>query len=388
MSESVTTLEAGGTTFHVVGTAHVSDKSVAEVREIIQRLRPEVVCVELCKGRYDALTQDRAFRDLDVFKVVREGKTLYLLAHLALASYQRRMGEALGVKPGSELLAAIDAAREVGARVELVDRDIHITLKRTWANLGLWKKSQLLTSLFIGFGDDEGKAVTAEDIEALKEQRALSEMLSELATALPQIKEPLIDERDQFLMSGIEASADGAKDVVAVVGAAHVPGMKTWFGKPVDRDALAKPPPPSRFWTVVKWLLPVLLIAGLIAGSLYSDKSLGEIVLTWALPISVCAAVATLIAGGRLLSVLTAFAVAPFAAIHPLIGTGMVVGVVEAWRRRPTVRDCERLPDDVQTFRGYFRNPVTRILLVAVFSGLGTILGVWVGTAWVVHAVV
>jgi pheromone shutdown-related protein TraB len=381
---TVSVLQDGATTYHVIGTAHVSERSVAEVREVIHRLRPEVVCVELCKGRYDALTEDRAFRDVDVFKVVKEGRTLYLLAHLALASYQRRMGAALGVKPGAELLAAIEAAREVGARVELVDRDIHITLKRTWANLGLWKKSQLLTSLMIGFeGDGDGKEVTAADIEKLKEQKALSEMLTELATALPEIKQPLIDERDQFLMSGVEASAHGAKDVVAVVGAAHVPGMKTWFKQPVDRDAIAKPPPASIWWTVLKWLVPLLLVVGLVWGSFYSEKSFGEVVLTWALPISAFAAVGTLVGGGTILSILTAFLVAPLAAIHPLIGTGMVVGVVEAWRRKPTVRDCERLPDDIQTLRGFWRNPVTRILLVATLSGLGTMLGMWIGTAWV-----
>lgn len=383
---SVTTLRAGDTTFHVVGTAHVSERSVDEVRDVIRRLRPDVVCVELCKGRYDALTQDRVFRDLDVFKVVREGKTLYLLAHLALASYQRRMGAALGVKPGAELIAAIEAAREVGARVELVDRDIHITLRRTWANLGWWKKSQLLASLMVGFEDKDGKEVSVEDIERLKEQKALSEMLAELSTALPEVKEPLIDERDRYLMSGVEAAGQGQREVVAVVGAAHVPGMKSVFGTPIDRAALAKPPPPSLFWTAVKWLIPILLIAGLVWGSFHSEKSLGELALTWALPISVCAAAATLLIGGKLVSVLTAFLVAPLAALHPLVGTGMVVGVVEAWRRRPTVRDCERLPDDIQTLKGFWRNPVTRILLVATVSGLGTMLGMWIGTAWVVTA--
>ena len=384
MAETVTVLSGGGTTYHVVGTAHVSEASVEEVREVIHRLKPEVVCVELCKGRYDALTQDRAFRDLDVFKVVREGKTLYLLAHLALASYQRRMGAALGVKPGAELLAAVKAAEEVGARVELVDRDIHVTLKRTWANLGLWKKSQLLASLMVGFEDDkDARPVSAEEIEKLKEQKALSEMLTELARALPEVKEPLIDERDQFLMSSIEDAGKGTEQVVAVVGAAHVGGMKEWFGKTVDRERLGKPPPASWFWTAVKWLIPALLIVGLVWGSFHSDKSFGEVVLTWALPISVFATVATLLGGGKLLSALSAFVVAPFAAIHPLVGTGMVVGVVEAWLRKPTVRDCERLPEDIATLRGFWKNPVTRILLVATLSGLGTMLGMWVGTAWV-----
>ncbi len=299
---NVSVLHDGTTTFHVIGTAHVSEHSVTEVREVIQRIRPEVVCVELCKGRYDALTQDTAFRDLDVFKVVREGKTLYLLAHLALASYQRRMGAALGVKPGAELLAAVEAAHDVGARVELVDRDIHITLKRTWANLGLWKKSTLLASLMVG-GDDDGKGrpVDAQQIEQLKEQKALSEMLAELSAALPQIKEPLIDERDQFLMSmGTDLAtaqsaqtaptaptapvtdapatdvavavaevaaatlANAKRSIVAVVGAAHVPGMLPLLGTPIDRAWAGRRPRRRSCGPMLKWLMPALLVAGLV----------------------------------------------------------------------------------------------------------------------------
>jgi pheromone shutdown protein TraB len=402
-TSSVTTLEKDGTTFHVVGTAHVSRRSVEEVTKVIEELRPEVVCVELCQGRYDALTQENAFRNLDVFKVVREGKTLYLLAHLALASYQRKMGNALGVKPGSELLAAIESAKKVGARVELIDRDIHTTLKRTWANLGLWKRSMLLSSLLVGFGDDDdgktvtdktrttgsGKAIkkelTEDDIEQLKEGKALSEMLDELARALPEVKKPLIDERDDFLVSGMETAARGARDVVAVVGAAHVPGMRRRFGQPVDRDALARLPPPSTLWTIIKWAVPLLLVAGLIWGAFHSENvSAQDVIMALVLPTSIGAGVLTLLAGGRPLSVLTAIAVAPVAAIHPLLGTGMVVGVVEAWRRKPTVVDCERLPDDVTTLRGFWRNPVSHILLVAVASGIGTALGMWLGAAWIV----
>ncbi|MCA9676271.1 MAG: TraB/GumN family protein [Kofleriaceae bacterium] len=389
-AETVPVLTDGTTRFHLVGTAHVSERSVEQVREIIHRVRPEVVCVELCKGRLDALTKDSAFRDLDVFKVVREGKTLYLLAHLALASYQRRMGDALGVKPGAELLAAVEAAREVGARVELVDRDIQITLKRTWANLGLWKKSTLLASLMVGFEDDDEaakKEVTAADIEKLKEPKALSELMSELARALPEVKEPLIDERDQFLIAGTEAAAQGAKDVVAVVGAAHVPGMTAWFGKPVDRERLGKPPSPGIFWTLLKWLIPVLLVAGIVWGSFHSDRSLGSMVLAWALPVSICAAAFTALGGARLPTIVSGFLVAPLAALHPLIGTGMITGVVEAWLRKPTVKDCERLPEDIQSLRGFWRNPVTRILLVATLSGLGTMLGMWLGVYWVVKMV-
>jgi len=394
MTAGETLLDKAGTPIHLVGTAHVSARSVEQVREVIHRVKPDVVCVELCQGRYDALTREGAFRELDVFKVVREGKGLYLLAHLALSSYQRRMGAQLGVKPGAELLAAVEAAREVGARVELVDRDIHATLKRTWANLGLWKRSQLMASLMVGFESDDDKPsagdlptdreLTADDIEKLKEPKALSEMLTELSRVLPEVKTPLIDERDQYLMSGIEDAAVGAREVVAVVGAAHVPGMQTWFGKPVDRAALAKPPPPSMLWTAIKWLVPILLVAGLVWGAFHSKNvSAEDVIAALVLPTSIGAGALTLLGGGTLASVLSAVLVAPIAAIHPLLGTGMVVGVVEAWRRKPTVVDCERLPDDIASWRGFFRNPVLRILLVAVLSGLGTMAGMWIGAAWI-----
>jgi pheromone shutdown-related protein TraB len=385
---AVTELVSGETTFHIVGTAHVSQRSIDEVREVIARVRPDAVCVELDPTRYEALTKEHAFRDLDVFKVVREGRTLYLLAHLALASYQRRIGASLGVKPGAELLAAIDAAHASGVPVELIDRDINITLKRTWQNLGLWKRSMLLSSLIVGFepGDKHAAAapVTAQAIEDLKEPRALSEMLSELGRLVPQIKAPLIDERDAYLASKLGDAGAGRRAVVAVVGAAHVPGIQARFGAVIDRAGLERIPPPSRAWRVIKWLVPILFLAALIWGWRRSETtSLAEMMLAWILPTSIGAGACTLVSGGSVWSVLSAIFVAPIAAIHPLLGTGMVVGVVEAWSRRPSVADCERLPDDIQNFRGFWKNPVTRILLIAVASGIGTAVGFWVGVGWV-----
>ncbi len=392
---SVTQVERGGTTYFLVGTAHVSQRSVDEVRQVIDQVRPDVVAVELCQARHDALTKDSTFRDLDVFKVVREGKTLYLLAHLALSSYQRRIGASLGVKPGAELLAAVRSANENQIPVELIDRDINVTLKRTWRNLGLWKRSTLLASLVVGWEDDKkGDVVDEAAIEQLKEPKALSEMLTELGRAVPEIKAPLIDERDTYLASKLTDLASTARStprdasrprrVVAVVGAAHVPGMTPQIGTPVDRAALDRIPPPSRIWTALKWLVPILFVAALVYGWRWSaNTDFVQMMLAWILPTSIGAGAMTLLAGGSLLTVLAAVVVAPIAAIHPLLGTGMVTGIVEAWRRRPSVADCERLPDDIQSLRGFWRNPVTRILLVAVASGIGTACGFWIGVGWV-----
>lgn len=385
LPDSVTELVHEGTTYYLVGTAHVSQRSVDEVKAVIDRVKPDVVCVELDQVRHDALMKENAFRDLDVFKVVREGRTLYLLAHLALASYQRRIGASLGVKPGAELLAAVKIANDRGIPVELIDRDINITLKRTWKNLGLWKRSVLLSSLVVGWDDDDkGEPVTEESVEDLKEPKALSEMLTELGRAVPQIKGPLIDERDRYLASKAVDAGRGKDKVVAVVGAAHVPGMKAHFGAPVDRTELEKIPPPSLLWRVLKWGIPIAFLAALVWFWQRSDTtSLTEMMLAWILPTSIGAGALTLVAGGSVLSVLAALVVAPVAAIHPLLGTGMVVGVVEVWRRRPSVIDCEDLPEDIQTMRGFWRNRVTRILLIAVASGIGTATGFWVGVSWV-----
>ncbi|MEO8842142.1 MAG: TraB/GumN family protein [Kofleriaceae bacterium] len=381
---SVTTLTRGDTTFYVVGTAHVSQKSVDDVRTVIDTVHPDVVCVELCKSRFDALTKDSAFRDLDVFKVVREGKTLYLLGHLALASYQRRIGASLGVQPGAELVTASKTAAKRGIPVELIDRDINITLRRTWRNIGMWRRLTLLWSLLGGDDDkDDGKGVTAETVESLKEPKALSEMLTELGKAVPEIKGPLVDERDQYLVSKMREAGEGKKTVVAVVGAAHVPGMTKQLNEPIDRDALDKVPPPALWWRIAKWAVPLAFLALLVYLAKVSDaESFAKTMLAWIIPTSVGAGLFTAIAGGSPFTIGAAMLASPVARVYPLVRTGIVVGIVEAWRRKPSVTDCERLPEDTQTVKGFWKNPVTRIFIIAVAAGLGALIGFGVGVGW------
>jgi len=382
---SVTTLTRGDTTFYVVGTAHVSQKSVDDVRTTIDAVHPDVVCVELDQARYDALTKDSAFRDLDVFKVVREGRTLYLLAHLALSSYQRRIGRSLGVQPGAELVTATKTAAKRGIPVELIDRDINITLKRTWRNLGLWRRATLLFSLLGGDDTDaSNQLVTADTVEGLKEQKALSEMLAELGREVPEIKGPLVDERDQYLASKMREAGAGKTSVVAVVGAAHVPGMTAQLDQPIDRAALERIPPPALWWRIAKWAVPLAFLALLVwFASVKDAASFAKTMLAWIIPTSVGAGLFTALAGGSPFSVISAMLASPVARVYPLVRTGIVVGIVEAWRRKPSVADCERLPDDTQSVRGFFKNPVTRILLIATAAGLGALLGFAVGVGWV-----
>lgn len=389
---AVTELSSGSTTFHVVGTAHVSAQSVAEVREVIARVQPEVVCVELDQRRHDALTRDSAFRDLDVRKVVREGRALYVLAQVALTAYQRRIGARLGIKPGAELLAAVEAAAAGGIPVELIDRDIDITLKRTWRNIGPWRRLTLLGSLFgsddsIGGGEagKRGEPITAQTIEDLKQPRALSDMLTELGRLVPEIKGPLIDERDRYLASRLDEVGRGRRSVVAVVGAAHVPGIAAALGTPIDRAELERIPPPSRLSRALRWLAPLAFAAVLFHVARTEPAQLGELLRAWFVPIALGAGAATLVAGGSLPTIVTAIAAAPVTALVPGVSAGMVVGAVEASQRRPSAADRDRLGDDLETVHGFRRNPVTRVLLVAIAAGLGARIGFWVSAGWILR---
>jgi pheromone shutdown-related protein TraB len=376
----VTQLRQGDRTFYLVGTAHVSRRSVQEVRRVIEHLRPDTVCVELCQTRFEALTDRERWRKLDIFQVIRQRKMLFLVANLALQTFQRRLGERLGVRPGEELLMAVSTAKSVGAEVVLADRDVQATLRRTWANLSFWNKSKLLGGLLATVLDRQ--EIDEEQVEALKDRDHISDMLKELAAAMPEVKEPLIDERDRYLMSAIE-DAPG-KTVVAVVGAGHVEGMVQQQGKAADREALSRIPPPSRLGTAIKWLVPLVILAAFYWGyRQHAGEGLKDMLVAWIIPTAVGGGVGTLLGGGRLLSVLSAALSSPITTLNPTIGVGMVVGLTEAYLRRPRVEDCERLSDDITTLRGVWRNPFSRILLVALTSSLGAIVGAAVGITWV-----
>jgi pheromone shutdown-related protein TraB len=375
LPSSVTLLVRGDTTYYIVGTAHVSARSVDDVRRTIDAIRPDAVCVELDRTRHAALTNDNAFRDLDVTRFIREGKARYLLAQLALAAYQKRIGARLGVKPGAEMLAAIEAATAANVPVELIDRDINITLRRTWANLGAVKRTLLLASLLAGLVKRDDNPV---DVEQLKEPKALSEVLAELGRAMPEIKEPLVDERDRYLMSKLLEVGAGKRKVVAVVGAAHVRGMIDSADTAIDRAALEELPPPSRTRRTLRWIISAAFVA-MLAWAWQRGVGAGAMMAAWVVPTSLGAGIGTLAARGSPLAALAAMAVAPISALYPPLGDGALVGVIEASHRAPTAGDRERLPEDIQTFRGFRTNPVTRALIVSVAADIATRVGFWIG---------
>jgi pheromone shutdown-related protein TraB len=372
-------VEAKGRTIYLTGTAHISAKSVEEVEQLIRFIQPDAVCVELCPTRFQALREDAAWRNLDLFQVIRQGKTLLLLANLALTSFQKRMGERFGVRPGAEQIAAIREAELCGAQLVLADREVQITLKRSWSAIPWYRKMPVLANLLESVWANA--EIDEAELENLKNQDQLSEVMEEFAKRLPEIRRPLIEERDVYLATKISETA-GTK-VVAIVGAGHVKGILSHLDQPQDLVPLEQLPSPSHLGRVLKWVIPTLVLAAFYFGyRKHSGESMEEMLTAWILPNSIIAMLFSLAAGSKMLSALTAFVASPITSLNPTLGAGMIVGLVEAWLRKPKVADLMRLQEDTATLRGWYRNPFSRTLLVAAASTLGSALGALVGLSW------
>jgi len=382
-SSATTQLRVDDRDLILIGTAHISQASIDTVREVIAREHPDTVCIELDEQRFQALRDRNRWESLNLVQVIRKGQTPFLLANLALSSFQKRMGLQTGVKPGAELAAAAEAGEASGARVELVDRNIRTTLLRAWRTTGWWKKMQLLATLIASVF--EKQEIDEEELARLRQSDTLSAMLEEMGTLLPQVKSILVDERDRYMAHHIRR-APGEK-VVAVVGAAHLPGITRHLSQPVENpEAIAKLdliPPKPPLSKALPWLIPALVVLLFVVGFFYGDRNqVAGAAIAWVLANGLLSALGAILALGHPLTVVTAFVAAPITSLNPTIGAGMVTGLVQALIAAPTVRDMERVGDDLASFGGWWRNRLSRVLLVFVFSSLGSSLGTIVAFHW------
>jgi len=376
-------LNVGGREFLIVGTAHISRESADLVREVIEKERPDCVCVELDAQRFEALSQKRKFQELDVRQVIRKKQLSALLANLLLASYQKKLGGALGILPGTELLEATEVAKEHGIPIALCDRDVRVTLRRAWASMGFFKKTLLASNLMVSIF--ERPEVSEDDLRRLRDQDVLSELMRELGDAMPNLKAALIDERDVYLAQRMREAAGDR--IVAVVGAGHVGGISRALAatRDVDLSEIETIPPVSPIWKVVGWGIPALIIASLLyIGVSKGAEVAGENLLFWIVANGVPSAIGGLLAFAHPITTLAAFFAAPVTSLTPVIGVGYVCAFLQAYLQPPKVRELESLADDVGKPREWWRNRMLRVILVFILTTLGSILGTWVGGAKIV----
>ncbi|MFO8078081.1 MAG: TraB/GumN family protein [Thermoplasmatota archaeon] len=363
----------------LIGTAHISQQSVDEVTKAIETYDPDVVAIELCPRRYKNLTEKDQWENTPVTALLKSNNAYFLLAQTFLSSVQRKLGKDQGVQPGSEMIAAINEAKKHQKDIELVDRDIAVTLKRAWKKMGFKEKFRVLWEFLkamVGFDEEEMEEI---NLEELMDQDMISTMLEEFGEIAPSVTTVLIHERDQYIAQKIKYLQDKGKTVVAVVGAGHLHGIETHLKNPdfsVDLSCLEQVP--QKRFSVLKtigYLIPVLFAALIIYGFYTGgiERSL-QMFLYWFLINGIFSAIGTAIARAHPLSILTAFVAAPITSLNPAVAAGWVAGYVEAKLRTPVIKDFQGL-STIENFSDFWKNRVIRLLLVVALANVGSMIG-------------
>jgi pheromone shutdown-related protein TraB len=377
-SDTITRITLGERTYILVGTAHVSKDSIADVSRVITGESPDRVCIELDQVRYTSLTQAENWKNLDIFKVIRSGKGFLLMANLMLSSYQKRLGLDGNTKPGAEMCEAVRLCNENNIPFSLIDRDIQVTLRRAWGKSSFWGKAKLLATLLSAAFSNE--KMEPEQIEQLKNKSALHGMLEELGTYLPSVKSVLIDERDQHLACRL--FDEPGKKLVAVVGAGHVPGMVKWLTDlheakaSSDVSAIIEVPKPAKVGKILAWIVPIVIVGMIGYAFVHTGWQNGlHSLLTWWLIHACFVTLGTILALGHPVTIILGFIASPLGSVHIAGSVGILTGGIQALVCKPRVSDLENLQNDITTIKGFYRNRASRILLVFILSSLGGVIG-------------
>ncbi len=371
-------LSVYGKTVILIGTAHVSQESVDLVKLVIEQEHPDRVCVELDAKRFEAISHPNRWESLDLKEIIRKQQLSTLMVNLILSSFQKRLGDKLGVIPGTEMLEAIRMADKHDIPVTLADRDVRVTMRRAWRNTPFWRKSLLMSSLMLSIFDTT--EVSEEEIRNLKKQDVLSEMMKDLGKEVPTLKTVLIDERDHYLAQKI-ADASGTR-IVAVVGAGHVEGIcRTLHGRvPVVLEELESIPPVSPAWKAVGWSIPALIVGSITwIGWEKGLSAAGDNLLFWILANGIPSGIGGMLAMAHPLTIVAAFISAPFTSLTPVIGVGYVTAFVQAYLQPPLVREFQTVAEDIAIPRKWWKSRLLRVFLAFLLPTIGSIIGTWVG---------
>jgi pheromone shutdown-related protein TraB len=386
-SDDVHFVNKDGREFLIVGTAHISRQSADLVKEVIEKEKPDVVCVELDEKRMQALSEKNRWENLDIRKIIREKQLSTLLVNLVLSSYQKKLGEKLGVTPGTELLEAVQTAKQNNIPIELCDREVRITLRRAWHSMSFWQKMKLIAGGFGGIF--EKQELTEEKLAELRSKDVLSEMMDELGKAMPVLKKVIIDERDQYIAQKMKDAA--GQKIVSVVGAGHVNGIINSLKNDnrIDLKEIEIIPKPSPVTKIIGWGIPVIIVGSILfIGYSKGLSEAGDNALFWILANGIPSAIGALIALAHPVTILTSFIAAPITSLTPLIGAGYVAAFVQAYFQPPLVKDFQSVGENAKKFSMWWKNKLLKVLLVFILASLGSVLGTYVGLFEIVKNVV
>jgi len=365
----------------LLGTAHVATASVEAVKENIEEWKPDIVAVELCKGRHDALTQEKRLDREGLLKVIKEGKAPMVLLQSLLAAEQRKLGLDEGQQPGAELLAAVEVANEAELRVELVDRDIQTTLRRAWNKMSFKEKFGLMWALLAEEDSDE----ELELEQMLADKDLLTSLMEELREVSPGAGSVLIDERDEFIARKISGIRTEGK-VLAVLGAGHLDGVSKLLEQKVEPSEeriadLSVVPKGGRLLKSISYAIPLVLL-GLLGWFAYNGDlaSIKENGIYWFAGNFIGAALFCMLAGGHPVAILVAAIASPITSLNPALAAGWFAGYAQMKVKEPTGEDLTEFLK-LDSAKLFWTNRAGRILLVTALTNLGSMAGAWFSMA-------
>ncbi|MDR5897604.1 TraB/GumN family protein [Halomonas vilamensis] len=378
------TVTVGDTRYTLLGTAHVSAESADDVRKLIETGEFDAVAIELCDARHHSMANPNAMGEQDLFQVFKQGKAGMVAASLALGAFQQRIAEQSGIQPGAEMRAAVDEAKRLDLPLLLVDRDVGITLKRIYRNVPWWQRFSLFSGLLGSVLSRQD--VAQEEIEKLKEGDILEATFSEFAAESEALYTPLIRERDRYMALRLAEDAPPGRyqHVLVILGAGHLKGTGEHLQAPLpdsptaERESLEATPPPSKLWKILPWAITALVLIGFAIGFSRNTELGWQLVLEWFLINGVLSSAATIAALAHPVTVVATFFAAPLTSLNPTIGAGFVAAGVELYMRKPKVRDFSTLRHDVAHLKGWWKNRVSRTLLVFMLATLGSAAGTWI----------
>jgi len=374
MDQNVTVLQYQEKEILLIATAHVSQESAALVKKVIEEERPDSVCIELDKDRYNTIQNPKAWESTDVIKIIKSKKVGFLLANIALGAYQKRIAKKLNVSVGGEMLQGIKSAKEIGATLVLADRSIQTTFLRIWRKLNLWEKTKLIVSIFISSDDDA--EITDEDLQELLKSDILEGLLTDMRKQFPKIGDILISERDQHLAAKIK-EAPGNK-VLAVLGGAHVPGVKEEIFRTQDLKRITTVPAKKPYAKIFGWILSAAIISLIVYGFTTNTQTGLRQLSSWVLWNGGLSALFVSLAFAHPLSILTALVAAPITSLNPMLACGWFAGLVQATVKKPAVQDVLNVQKDIANIKGFYRNKFLKALMVVILGNIGSSLGTYI----------
>lgn len=356
----------------LVGTAHVSEESRREVKETIDEEDPDLVGVELDENRLKSLREESGWKDLDLSEAIREGQAPLLLTNLMLSIYQRSLGLKQGVKPGEEMLEAVESAEENSVEYALLDRDINETLSRAFSELSIWEKFKLLASFVMPQESDL-------EVENLKEGDILDMLVEELREEFPSLNRVFLDERNSYMAEKV-LEEDFEKAVV-VVGAAHLEGLEEDLRERKRYSIEDKKGVP--WMKVLSYGIPAFIIAGLGYSFYQIGFSTGiQGVQFWILSNGLLAMLGAIIARSHISTWIVSFLAAPLTSLDPALGAGMVASYAEAKFHPPKVEEMEEVVK-VKKYRDLWGNQAGRVLLTFFFVTLGSAAATFISAGFI-----